>query len=217
MINWAQINTVFLDMDGTLLDLNFDTYFWRKHLPQRYAEKHSLTLTEAQEQLFPRFLSVEGTINWYCLDYWTRELALDIPLLKQEVKHLIDVHPHVTEFLQALREQGKHVVLVTNAHMKSLELKMEQTQLAGHLDTIICAHDFGQPKEAQAFWQQLQHKLPFSTEHTLLIDDSLPVLRSARQYGIGHLLAVQKPDSQAPRKDVEEFEAISSFLEIMPV
>lgn len=216
MIDWAQINSVFLDMDGTLLDLNFDTYFWRVHLPQCYAEKHHLTLTEAQEQLFPRFLGVEGTINWYCLDYWAQELELDIPLLKQEVKHLIDVHPHVIKFLQAVREQNKHVVLVTNAHMKSLELKMEQTQLGEYLDTIICAHDFGQPKETQAFWQQLQHKMPFTAEHTLLIDDSLPVLRSARTYGIGHLLAVKKPDSQAPLKDVEEFEAISSFLEIMP-
>ena len=26
MINWQQIDTVFLDMDGTLLDLHFDNY-----------------------------------------------------------------------------------------------------------------------------------------------------------------------------------------------
>ena len=38
MINWPQIDTVFLDMDGTLLDLHFDNHFWREHMPRRYAE-----------------------------------------------------------------------------------------------------------------------------------------------------------------------------------
>jgi putative hydrolase of the HAD superfamily len=50
----------------------------------------------------------------------------------------------------------------------------------------------------------------------LLVDDSLPVLRSARDYGIGHLLAVHRPDTQLPAKDVAEFDAIHDFLEIIP-
>ncbi len=216
MIDWNAIDTVLLDMDGTLLDLNFDTYFWVEHVPQRYAEKHGLALYEAKNELYPRFRAVEGTMDWYCIDYWTEQLGLDIALLKEEVDHLIAVHPHVTEFLDAARGAGKRVVLVTNAHAKSLELKMERTRLGGHFDGVICSHDYRMPKEHGDFWERLQQDEPFDRERTLLVDDSLAVLRSAREYGIRWLLAVYKPDSTQPERDVAEFEAIRSFRDIHP-
>ena len=216
MIDWRRIDNCFLDMDGTLLDLNFDNHFWLEHVPRRYGEKEGIPFDQAQAQVLARCDEVAGTIKWYCLDYWTEELGLDIPLLKREVDHLIAVHPPVLPFLDAVRAAGKRIVLVTNAHMKSLELKLEKTRLGGHLDAIVCAHDFGVAKESQAFWHQLQGREPFDPARTLFIDDSLAVLRSAREYGIAHLLAVYKPDSQKGGRDVEEFEAIRSYREIMP-
>ena len=216
-MDWDQIDTVFLDMDGTLLDLHFDNHFWLQHVPMRYAEKHKLTHQQALEELLPRFRSLEGTINWYCLDYWTRELDLDIPLLKEEVKHLIQVHPYVIEFLESLHKADKRRVLVTNAHQKSLDLKMNNTPLGGLLDKIISAHQLGLPKEAPAFWNKLHVIEDFEMQRTLLIDDNLNALRSAKNYGIGYLLAIYRPDSKSDIKDVGEFQAIHSFKEIMPV
>ncbi len=203
-------------MDGTLLDLHFDNHFWREHVPMRYAEYNGLEVDAAREHLFPLFQSVEGTMEWYCVDYWSQQLGMDIAELKREIDHLISIHPHVIDFLDATKKAGKRVVLVTNAHSKSLELKMQSTQLAGHFDAIICAHDIGLPKEEPAFWDKLQLTEVFDKAETLLVDDSLPVLRSAKQYGIEHLLAVYKPDTKAPIKDVEEFNAINYFSEIMP-
>ena len=179
-MDWDQIDTVFLDMDGTLLDLHFDNHFWLQHVPMRYAEKHKLTHQQALEELLPRFRSLEGTINWYCLDYWTRELDLDIPLLKEEVKHLIQIHPYVIEFLESLHKADKRRVLVTNAHQKSLDLKMNNTPLGGLLDKIISAHQLGLPKEAPAFWNKLHVIEDFEMQRTLLIDDNLNALRSAK-------------------------------------
>ncbi len=217
MIDWDSIETVFLDMDGTLLDLHFDNHFWREHVPLRFAELNELDIESAKQHLFPRFRKVEGTMQWYCVDYWSNELGLDIAELKAEVRHLIAVHPHVTDFLDAVRNANKYVALVTNAHMKSLDLKMQHTQLGGHFDNIVCSHDYGLPKEVPEFWQRLHDRFPYRESTTLLVDDSLPVLRSARDYGIANLLAVLKPDTKAPRKDVEEFNAINSFDDIMPV
>lgn len=216
MINWQEIDSALLDMDGTLLDLNFDTYFWREHVPKRYAERHHITVETAKATLFPRFRAVEGTMEWYCLDYWTREIGIDVAMLKEEVDHLIAVFPYVVRFLDSVRAAGKRAVLVTNAHYKSLELKLKRTELGGHLDHVVCAHDLKVPKEDPAFWARLQRVERFDPKRTLLIDDSLPVLSSARQYGIAHLLAVRQPDSQQPPRDVGDFEAIHSFREIMP-
>jgi len=216
MLDWSRIDTVLLDMDGTLLDLHFDTHFWTEHVPCRYAEKHGISLEAAKAELYPRMRAVEGTMSWYCLDYWSRELALDIPLLKLEVEHLIAVHPYVVEFLDAVRAASRRVILVTNAHMRSLELKMERTRLGGHFDAVVCSHHYGMPKEQPRFWERMRADTPFEPERALLVDDSLAVLRSARDYGIRHLRAVHRPDTRQPPREIREFDAIHTFRDIMP-
>jgi putative hydrolase of the HAD superfamily len=217
MIDWHAIDSIFLDMDGTLLDLHFDNYFWQEHVPIRYAEQRGMELDAARQELAARYRAVEGTIHWYCMDYWTRELDMDIELLKREVEHLIAVHPHVVEFLEQAHHHGKRLALVTNAHMKSLGLKMERTRLAHHFDQVISSHDFGIPKEHPQFWEHLQKREPFDPKRTLFVDDSLPVLRSAQRYGIDWLLAIRRPDTRQPLREVAEFPAIHDFSEIMPV
>jgi len=217
MLDWGSIDTVLLDMDGTLLDLHFDNHFWQEHMPSRYAERHNVTHEAARADLNARYRAKIGTLDWYCMDYWSRELQLDIEALKQEVAHLIAVHPDVPEFLKALHAHGKRVLLVTNAHHKSLALKMARTSLAKHFDELVTSHAIGLPKEDIAFWPALRAKHPYDPTRTLLIDDSLPVLRSARAGGIAHLLAVYHPDSHQPEKDVEEFRALRQFADIMPL
>jgi putative hydrolase of the HAD superfamily len=216
-VDWNEIETVLLDMDGTLLDLHFDNYFWREFVPDQYASKHDISVKDAKAQLFPKFQSAEGTMDWYCVDFWTRELDLDIEFLKHEIKHLIHIHPHAEEFLDTLRHNGHRLVLVTNAHQKSLALKMEMTQLQGHFDKLICSHDFGVPKEDTSFWGKLRIEEPFEADSTLMVDDSLSVLQSARNYGIKHLLAVSFPDSKGIVRTIEDFNSIRDFSEITPV
>lgn len=216
MIDWENIDSVFLDMDGTLLDLNFDNHFWHDFVPQRYAERNGLTHDEAKTFLLPKFRAMEGRLEWYCLDYWSEQLDLDIPSMKSEISGLIAVMPHVTEFLEAVRGYGKRLVLVTNAHRMSLGLKMEKTRLHVFFDAIVSSHDIGAPKEAPQFWSGLVVREPFLPKRTLLVDDSLPVLRSARAFGISHLIAVRKHDSTRPARAIDEFAGIDDFREIMP-
>jgi len=215
-LDWNAIDTVLLDMDGTLLDLHFDNHFWQVYVPEKFAERHGLPHAEAHAECFRRYNAKVGTLDWYCVDYWTQQLELDIAQLKQELSHLIAVHPDVTDFLAALKMAGKRVVLVTNAHRKSLNLKMERTGLAVHFDVMHVSHEYGIAKEDPAFWAALQCSEPFDPERTLLVDDSLPVLRSAREFGIAHLLAILQPDTRQPEKDVAEFAAIRRFGEITP-
>jgi len=215
MVIWNEIDTVFLDMDGTLLDLHFDNYFWQIYVPQCYARHKNISDESAQAELALRYKDVEGTLEWYCLDHWSRELGLDIALLKEEVDHLIAVHPHVVDFLAALRANGKRTVLVTNAHQKTLALKLDRTKLDGCFDAVYCSHDIGLPKENPLFWSELHQLDPFDRKRTLFVDDSLAVLHSAREYGFHWLLAVVKPDSRGPVKKVTDFSIIHDFSEIM--
>lgn len=214
--DWDHYDTVLLDMDGTLLDLRFDNFFWQELIPARYAALHGLPHAEAVAVLAPRFAAVRGTLEWYCLDHWSRELGLDVAALKREAEDHIDFLPNVPEFLLAVRELRKRVVLVTNAHRGSLSVKLARTGLAEYLDAIHSSHDLGLPKEHAGFWERLRGLEPFEAQRTLLVDDSLPVLRSAHAYGIGRVVAILRPDSSLPAAAAEDFHSVESVTELLP-
>lgn len=215
MLNWNTIDTVLLDMDGTLLDLHFDTYFWVEYLPQCYARKHGQTLDWAKERIHPLMQRIQGQMDWYCLDFWTRELDLPIVELKREVAHLIQLRPDADAFLQALQHSGRQVILITNAHRDSLSLKMERVELRTWFQRLISSHDFGYPKEEQAFWHALRAEVDFDPARTLFIDDGLAILRSAREFGIAQLLAVRQPDSRGELRDTAEFDAVDQYTTLV--
>jgi len=215
-IDWKLIDTVLLDMDGTLLDRHFDDHFWLEHVPLRYAEQNGLSHEEAKVRLHRLFRSQENTLNWTDLDYWSNQLGLDIPVLKEEVDHLIAVHPFVIEFLLYLRQHGKGIYLVTNAHGKTLDLKMRRTRIGSYFDGIVSAHDLGLPKEDPAFWGKLKESVPFQAERTMLGEDSETNLETARMFGIRYLIHVGRFSSQSPAAVSERFQTINFFSELLP-
>ena len=204
-------------MDGTLLDLHYDNFFWHHHLPERWGRLHGLDAERARERLLPRFRSKAGTLSWYCLDYWTTELGIDILDLKNEVEHLIRPRPHALEFLAFLRGMSKRLVLVTNAHERLLDIKLRRTGIGTYFDALVSAHVIGKPKEETAFWDSLHVAHPFDRERTLLIDDNQEVLKAAQAFGIRHLLTIAQPDSQRPPREALGFAAIDSFEALLNV
>ncbi|MBN7795474.1 GMP/IMP nucleotidase [Parahaliea mediterranea] len=216
MINWDSIDTVLLDMDGTLLDLHFDNFFWMEHVPREYARRNNIPEQEASEALLARISDNTGTLDWYSLDYWTAQLDMDLPALKRELRHMVSLRPHALDFLKALREGPRDVVMVTNAHRKTLDIKMEQVDITDWFHRIVVSHELRAPKEEQAFWHALQALHPFDPSRTLLIDDTESVLDSAHTYGIAHLLTLLQPDSQRQKRIDTRFPGIHHFDEIMP-
>lgn len=211
ILPWNKIDTVLLDMDGTLLDLHFDNVFWLNHLPIKIAEQTGKTVDECKLELLKRYEKVFGTIDWYCLDYWETELGLDIMAAKREIQHLIHMRDDTIPFLDALKKTHRQVALVTNAHPGSLGLKLEQTTLGDHIDTLISTHEFGVSKESQLLWQKLQERLQFDPKRTLFVDDSVAILQAAQKFGIAHLLCVANPDKNKPLRAIEEFPAVEDY------
>ena len=216
MINWQEIDTVLLDMDGTILDLYFDNYFWQEYLPVYWGQLNGLAAEQAKQELLPRFKAREGTLSWYCLDFWSTELKLDVLDLKNNIEHLIQFRPSAEVFLEMLNRYGKPPIMVTNAHQQLVNMKLRKTDMGKYFREIISSHSIGYPKEEQDFWQLLQQQLAFDPIHTLLIDDNVSVLRSARSFGITHLFSIAKPDSRGPIRQCDEFQVIECFTDIMP-
>jgi len=107
------------------------------------------------------------------------------------------------------------VYLVTNAHRKSLEIKLLNANFHQYFCDLRSSHDFGYPKEEQKYWQLLQDKYQFDCEKTLFVDDSVKILKSAQDYGIKYCLGITQPDLSRDKVDCSPFEAIDDFQEFI--
>ncbi len=215
LVSLKDIRYVLLDMDGTLLDKHFDDYFWEHLLPEKYAEKNCISFGKAKDKLLNKYKMHEGTLNWTDIDFWSREVEIDIPALKAQIHHLIEVHPHVEDFLRMLRRHRKKVFLVTNAHYKVLEMKLRKTELGKYFDAALTSCEIGYPKEMLAFWEKAQKKLGFDREATLFVDDTEAVLTTAQQYGIRYILYKAIASSQSEKGASSKFPAIDDFGQLM--
>lgn len=209
------IKYVLLDMDGTLLDLYFDDYFWKHLVPEKYAEKHDITFGKAQDYLYKTYKHHEKTLNWCDIDFWSKELKLDIPALKEQIRHLIEVHPHVIDFLKMLRKEKKKIFLLTNAHYKTVNIKFKKTAIGEYFDSVLCSFDVGHPKEYLEFWEKAEKKLGFKKEESLFIDDTEDVLKTAKEYGIKYLLFKAHANSKAEHGKSTHFQSITDFRQLM--
>jgi len=209
-----QCETLMLDMDGTLLDLAFDNHVWLEVVPAEYARQNDLSEDEARAMLYAKMQSLKGELDWYCLDYWSEQLDLDIVNLHRDLNHRIGYLPGAERFLQRVAAHDIRLLLVTNSHRTTLALKTEVTGVVRFFDAIYTSHDLGHAKEEQAFWQVLQEAEDFDLERTLFVDDNVAVLASARTFGISKLLAISKPATDEPQRDISEFPSVAGVREI---
>ena len=213
---WAGIDTVMLDLDGTLLDLCYDNHFWNVMVPEEWGRARGLPLEEAQRRLRPVLAARRGTLDWYCIDYWSRELGLDIPAMKVADAHRVRWLPGAPEFLGRVRALGKRLVLLTNAHPATLAIKDSRVRVTHYFDSSFSSQLVGAPKEDARFWPALALLEPYVAERCLFVDDSLPVLRAAQAAGIRRLFVVRHPDTTRAPNAHDEFVAIDRVEELLP-
>lgn len=207
----AACDTLMLDMDGTVLDLAFDNFVWKELIPGEYARLRGISYDAARAELFGQYRSMQGKLDWYCLDHWSERLGLDVLSIHRTVNHRIGFLPGAQQFLEAVSRKDLRLLLVTNSHPDTLALKAEVTGVTRYFDAIYSAHEVGHAKEDQSFWHALRAAEGFDPRSTLFVDDTAAVLQSAATYGIDMLVRITRPDStRASRDDLADVSGGSS-------
>jgi putative hydrolase of the HAD superfamily len=215
VFDWDHIDDVLLDMDGTLLDRNFDNVLFEEALPRRYAEREALPFEEARDSLMAMYRSVEGQLAWTDLDYWSERVGIDVVALHKELDYLIDFLPDAREFLGRLRQSGKRVTILTNAHRAGVEIKAAKTGLDRYVDRIVDAFEVGYLKMHDKYWPTCQRLVGFDPRRSLYIDDDEQCLAAAEQFGVGRIFHRSKSSSQLPAEPSARFPSLDHFGTLM--
>ncbi|WP_019613541.1 GMP/IMP nucleotidase [Psychromonas ossibalaenae] len=211
----SEVDTVLLDMDGTLLDLHYDNHFWLEFVPSQYAQKLQIPLAEAESHVFAQYAKVSGQLDWYCYDHWSKTFGLDIHELQHKTKHKIQVRSDTLWFLERLRQLNKRVVILTNAHRSGIDVKMQETGISRYFDEIVSSHDYQAAKEAPHFWSSVESELKLDLSRCLFIDDSEKILKAAEQAGVAYLCGIATPDSTKAAQNMRDFKVIKLFSELL--
>ncbi len=209
-----EIETVILDMDGTLLDLHFDQEVWNRLLPERYAIASGCTIESAQTEVAARMCSSKRTLAWYRLDHWYDILGIDLAALEVEFSHLVQPRPGAIELLEVLAASELRVILATNAEPRSMQRKFDITGIDRYFDAIGCSHHYGTCKEDPIFWPAFTSELAIDPSTALFIDDDHNVLHTAIAFGIAYVYGVRRPSSRGPELTSDNFHCLEEFDEL---
>jgi len=214
-IVWDQIDDVLLDMDGTLLDRHFDNFFFEEELPRRYAVLQGLPFEESRERLMAMYRSVEGELAWTDLHYWTDRVGIDVVAMHKELNHMIGFLPGAEEFLRQLRQMGKRVTVITNAHQTGVAVKAAKTGLDQHVDRIVDAFEVGYLKMRPEYWPSCQQLVGFEPRRSLYVDDDESCLDAAKRFGIVEIIHSAKSSSQLPPAFSTSFASVEELSLLM--
>ena len=208
-----KVTTYIFDMDGTILDLHFDRQVWNLRLPEKISQELSISLKSASALIKDMLSPQKNTLNWYSLEFWNKEFSINMSEIEDEMAHLIKPRCGAIECLRDMQHKGR-MILASNADPKSMSRKLSLTGIGHYFNTIISAHEIGFCKEELGFWEKLQTQLNFFPENTILIDDNLTVLKTAKNFGIAHLYGIRYPSSQGASITSSEFQLLNNFNEL---
>jgi putative hydrolase of the HAD superfamily len=121
----------------------------------------------------------------------------------------------VVEFLEFCLMRRKKLYLVTNAHSRTLSIKLEKTSIGAWFDRVVCAEEVGFAKEQPEFLRKLREVLDFDPERSLLADDTEKILRVADEYGVGQLIHIARSSSRQPASYSVKYPSIDYFKELI--
>ena len=168
----GKTKTISFDVDGTLVDAEFNDLVWLEEIPRLYAEKEGIDFEEAYRFILGEYEKVgENDLRWYDMSYWLRTFGLKKTYkeILQKYEGKIDIYPDVRATLEALKGSFPMIV-VTVMPREFLDVKLKK--LDGYFyATFSTISDFKGLKTSDVY-REICLRLNIALDELLHVGDS---------------------------------------------
>ena len=175
------------DLDGVILDLNYDMRFWKDWLPDTLALETGKSSAEVKADIKSMMGEQEASLNCYDLNYWDELLGIDSLEIIKNQEERCSFLKGSEEALKKISSLSNPKYILTNGDPRLFDFKSESANFLDYFDSHICSMHLGYAKEQKEFWTLASRYLKVDLRHSIFIDDSFKVVNSAVNAGVGQV------------------------------
>ncbi len=162
------------DLDSTLIDPTYTTFVWEIGIPQLYAKRYNISLSEATFRVIAEYERVgDSALEWYDIKYWFEYFRLPgrWENLLREHRDKIRSFPEVKEVMEDLA-QYYNLIVTSNAAREFVEVELKEAEIEDCFIRIFSAtSDFRQVKKTPQFYEQICKIMGTSPSNTIHVGD----------------------------------------------
>ena len=211
MVKLNSTTAILLDLDGVILNLEYDIKFWESWLPDHVANQSNRTLEEIKAEMQAEIDIQRGTLNFYDLNYWDNLLNVDCMKIIKEQEEKCAYLEGSYEALQRLSTLKNPMHILTNGDPRAQEYKAETQNFLEFFDSIFYSMHAGYPKEEKEFWALARHNLNLDFEDAIFIDDDFKVITAAAKAGIKQVIWITPGKNRILQNGVETFPSLAEL------
>jgi len=211
MVKPNSTTAILLDLDGVILNLEYDIKFWESWLPDHVANQSNRNLEEIKAEIQAEIDIQRGTLNFYDLNYWDDLLNVDCMKIIKEQEEKCSYLEGSYEALQRLSTLKNPMYILTNGDPRAQEYKAETQNFLEFFDSIFYSMHAGYSKEEKEFWALARHNLNLDFEDAIFIDDDFKVITAAAKAGIKQVIWITPGKNRVLQNGVETFPSLAEL------
>ena len=166
------IKVISFDVDGTLVDAEYNDLIWLEEIPRLYAENKGIDFKTAYDFILAEYEKVgENDLRWYDMNYWLELFGINRTYaeIMQKYTDRIKIYPEVEKTLEILQSKLRMVV-ISLMPREFLDVKLKK--LNGYFSrTFSTTSDFKSQKTTGVY-MEICRLLCISENELLHIGDS---------------------------------------------
>ena len=211
MVKLNSTTAILLDLDGVILNLDYDIKFWESWLPEHVASQSNQSLEKIKTKIQAEINTQRGTLNFYDLNYWDNLLSVDSLKILKEQEDKCSYLEGSFEALQRLSTLKNPMHILTNGDPRAQEYKAETQNFLEFFDSIFYSMHAGYPKEEKEFWALARHNLNLDFEDAIFIDDDFKITTAATKAGINQVIWITPGKNRILQNGIETFSSLAEL------
>ena len=110
------LRIISFDVDGTLVDLEYNDLIWFKEIPELVAKKKKISFEKSLKFVHEEYAKLgEHNLSWYDINYWISYFGIEISPDKifEKYEPQVKIYPEVIPLLEELKK--KYILIVITA------------------------------------------------------------------------------------------------------